>query len=321
VSLFRRRTRAGRQRRTCGPTDATEYLTCKDNDWIETVNSEWRGAAPAGDGAQLLDILMAWNQGIVIRQGENFVFANQAFADLCGYESPEAILAASPAVTLVAEHERERVSRYYAIRMAGGDAPIHYELQFLRKGGSPWWSEIQVQVVPWNGKPAVMMAINDISDRKHAEAKLSASEQRFRDLVEGSIQGLIVIVGDRPVFVNQAMADILGYDTPEELMRLETVDTFVHPEEIEERRAMRRARTRGVTVPTGMEFRCLRKDGSTVWVEARAKLIEWEGQAAVQGVYFDIGERKKAFYDLKDSETRFRDFAETASDWFWETDA
>jgi PAS domain S-box-containing protein len=285
------------------------------------VNSGWRDAAPVDDGTQLLDILRAWNQGIVIRQGEEFVFANQAFADLCGYDSPDAVLAAGPAIMLVAEHERERVSTYYAQRMAGLEAPTTYELQFLRKGGDPWWSETRVQVVPWNGRPAVMMAISDISDRKRAEVESKASEQRFRDLVEGSIQGFLVIVGDRPVFANQAMADILGYESPDELMSLDTVDTFVHPDEIERRRAMRQARTRGEDIPVGMEFRCLRKDGSTVWVEARVRLIEWEGQPAVQGVYFDIGERKMAFEALKDSEARFRDFAATASDWFWETDA
>ncbi|MBC8451734.1 MAG: PAS domain-containing protein, partial [Rhodospirillaceae bacterium] len=37
---------------------------------------------------QFLDILENWVQGIAIRQGDKFVYVNQAFADLCGYETP-----------------------------------------------------------------------------------------------------------------------------------------------------------------------------------------------------------------------------------------
>ena len=37
------------------------------------------------------------------------------------------------------------------------------------------------------------------------------------------------------------------------------------------------------------------------------------------GIIRDISERKRIERDIRDSEQRFRDFAESSSDWFWET--
>src|SRR5262249_12807279 len=62
----------------------------------------------------------------------------------------------------------------------------------------------------------------------------------------------------------------------------------------------------------------LRKDGSPWPVLVGGALFEGEGN---QGIAFviDLSERKRAENALRDSEERFRDYAETASDWLWET--
>jgi PAS domain S-box-containing protein len=153
---------------------------------VETLTSDRAEAVPGGDDVRFLDILENWNQGFAIRQGNSFVFVNQAFVDLCGYQSPEDVLSLGSSIPLVATHERERIGRYYEARVNGEDAPDSYVMKAVRKDGSLWWAENRVQSINWQGKPAVLIAINDISDRKHAEDALAESEERFKDFAEAA---------------------------------------------------------------------------------------------------------------------------------------
>jgi PAS domain S-box-containing protein len=146
------------------------------------------------------------------------------------------------------------------------------------------------------------------------------SEQQFRNLIEGSIQGVVVFVDDKPVFANQAMANILGHDGADDIIRMKSSSGFVHPAEIERIAGYRRDRLRGGAAPDIYEFRAVRKDGSIVWLESRPTIAEWDGKHAIQTACVDITQRKHAEQALSESEARFRDFAESTSDWFWETD-
>ncbi len=64
----------------------------------------------------------------------------------------------------------------------------------------------------------------------------------------------------------------------------------------------------------------VRKDGSILWVEIFANVIEYEGEPAIQAAYSDITERKKAEAALLESEEKFRALVEDLSDWVWELD-
>ena len=77
------------------------------------------------------------------------------------------------------------------------------------------WILVQEQALPGGGFVTIA---TDITERKRAEAALMESEARFRNMVEGSIQGVsIVNAARKPLFVNQALANIFGYDSPEEI--------------------------------------------------------------------------------------------------------
>ena len=153
--------------------------------------------------------------------------------------------------------------------MRGDPVPKTYEARALRKDGSTVWLDVRATRVEWDGQPAVQTVFVDITERKLAEEELRRSEQRLRNLVDGSIQGLIVHVHTAPKFANQALADILGYDTAAEILRLESVDDLVHPDDRERILEFREARLRGREAPTIMELRAVRKDGAAVWVELR----------------------------------------------------
>ena len=160
----------------------------------------------------------------------------------------------------------------------------------------------------------------DFAASEIAAAALRQSEQRLRNLVEGSIQGLIVDVGGTPKFANQAFADILGFANPAEVLRAESVYEFIHPDERDQILDLRAARQRGEPVPEIVEFRAVRTDGATIWVELRPMIVEWDGEQAIHATLVDITERKHAEQRLRDREEFFKDMAEMSADWFWEMD-
>ncbi len=150
--------------------------------------------------------------------------------------------------------------------------------------------------------------------------QLKDSEDRFRNLIEGSIQGILIHRNWTPLFLNPAYATILGYDSPEELMALGSVENHLAPYERERRRRYMEARMRGEPAPSQYEFDAVRKHGTIVTLQNVVSVVKWDGDQAIQSTIIDVTERRRAEEGLRWSEQRFRDFADTAADWFWELD-
>ena len=77
-------------------------------------------------------------------------------------------------------------------------------------------------------------------------------------------------------------------------------------------------------VSPSVEARLCRKDGSIIWTRSQGLVSRMSPSGApleLMGISVDISATKQALDDLRDSELRFRTFAELSSDWFWELDA
>ena len=117
------------------------------------------------------------------------------------------------------------------------------------------------------------------------------------------------------------MGKILGYST-EELKSLspEGVAGLIYNEDRTVFFKRLESRSHGEIANSSLEFRAVRKNGSIIWLEAFASLIEYMGQPAVQGMFLDIDERKKAGEILRESEQRYRELANSLPDIVFESD-
>ena len=136
--------------------------------------------------------------------------------------------------------------------------------------------------------------ISDVSDYKQREEKLAEHERGFRRLIEESIQGIVVIQNWRPVYANQAYAEIFGYSSPSEVLSLKSIRQLVSdPREFRDLENTL-ANPNAELMRSQLEFKGVRKDGTIVWLDNRMSLINWYGKIAVLSAVFDITEQKLA---------------------------
>jgi PAS domain S-box-containing protein len=190
-------------------------------------------------------------------------------------------------------------------------APLDCTFRMVTGEGALLWVRAMAQPSVGDGGDVVFDGYAyDITDRIETRQALKDSEERFRNLIEGSIEGIAIICDSDPVFVNQAFADMFGYESAEEVLASGSARRVIAPEDLDRITYYYWARLSGEEVPVNYEFRGRRKDGTLIWVECKARIVRWGGQPACQVTLFDITDRKQAEDELR----KFRSIVEASGE-------
>ncbi|MGA2673005.1 MAG: PAS domain S-box protein [Terracidiphilus sp.] len=152
----------------------------------------------------------------------------------------------------------------------------------------------------------------DVTQRCAAEKALKESEKKYREIFDGALEGIFqTSVEGRILTANRALAKILGYDSPEEIVAAIkdlARELWVDPD----RRATFIRQTEEYGFIRNFECQLKRKDGAIIWVAVNAgKLCGPDGRMqGLEGFLEDITERKQAAQGLEESEARSRRFFE-----------
>ena len=155
---------------------------------------------------------------------------------------------------------------------------------------------------------SVANTLAGIIKRKRAEEALKESEEKYRSIVENAQEGIYRTTPEgRFITVNRAMAEMLGYDSPEELIASFTDIThqlYVNPED---RTKLRRMIGEHGLVK-GFETQFRRKDGNRIWVSIHIRAVhDTNGRVLYyEGINEDITIRKQAEDERKQSFERLR---------------
>ncbi len=147
-----------------------------------------------------------------------------------------------------------------------------------------------------NKKTRVVGTITDVEERRRAERALAEAEKKYRTIVENAAGGLYQLTPEGIYLsANPAMARVLGYSTPEEMLRLiKNANGAVYPDPQERDAFARAVMTQDQLF--GYETQVATKDGSKIWVRENVRVVRDEQNNILyfEGSMEDITKRKEA---------------------------
>jgi PAS domain S-box-containing protein len=249
------------------------------------------------------------------RTDGTLITANEAFAQLLGYDSTETVLGLRLAQDVYADpEERSRlIAKYEAVGHGS-----NVEVRLKRRGGAPFWSEMSSHAVKNEDGSTLYFEtfVHDITARKTAEMGLRESEERYRMLFEGNPLPMLVydpatlaVLGANASAVRQ-----FGYSLGE-LLAMSVLDlTTPDNPDIE---SLRRGENRPDVVHVGPRSQ-RRKDRSVVDSDLTSLMISFAGRPARLVLLRDVTVERRAEMEQE----RLRQALETeAAEWQRTVDA
>lgn len=157
--------------------------------------------------------------------------------------------------------------------------------------------------------------LRDITERKRTETALIESEDNYRDIVENS-QELICTHDLRGniLSVNKKVEEAIGFSR-EKLGELNLSDILLPDTVAGLDNYLKEISTKGVA--KGIMYVKDRFGETRIWEYDNSLRTEGVAEPIVRGMAIDISERKRAEDNLRESEARFRNVADTAPVWIW----
>lgn len=141
-----------------------------------------------------------------------------------------------------------------------------------------------------------ILAFQDITKRQQTELALRQAEEKYRSIFENASEGLFQTTREgHYISANPALAKILGYDSPWDLMStVMNVEEQIYVDSQRRLDFIQLIDQQGEV--SGFEFKAYRKDGSIIWISenARAVFNDQNELLYYEGFVVDITERKTA---------------------------
>ncbi len=221
-----------------------------------------------------------------------FLAVNTSFEKLTGLKADDII--GKTCLELLPGTELIWIQRYGKVAMSGGTDHFENYSSELNK---------HYEVTAFQTAPNQFACVfHDVTKHVELSEHLKESEEKYRSLVEGSVQGMVVAQSNptRISFASSPMERISGY-SPEEITSFTPVEivALIHEEDRGDFFGNFESRLSGGDVDPNKKYRLIHKNGDVVWVEVFSTVIKYNGEPAVQAAFIDITDRERAEESLR----------------------
>ena len=259
------------------------------------------------------------SEAIFIAQDGNIKLPNSATMRLLGRTADE--IASCPYVQFIHPEDRGLVAERHRRRLAGEEVEIGYEFRFVTADGSVRWGRLNATRVEWEGRPATLNLVSDVTERRQAEHERFEALSRFSGFADASQYGMgMANLDGRIVYVNPTLTRVLGEKAPDDCLG-KRFPTYYSEE------ASRRIREE--VMPSLMEkgfwhgeLELQTADGRKIPTNENYFIIRDENDQPhyIADILTDITDRKHAEEKLRTSEAQLSNALRIAHAGHWEYD-
>ncbi len=218
---------------------------------------------------------------IIIENDMTISLVNAEFEKLSGYSKNE-IEGRMAFTRFIAEESLDMMKKYHRLRRDKPDeAPRNYEFCFVNRDGIKKTIYLTIGLIA--GTFQSVASFLDVTSAKKTQSALVESEKRFRELVENSLTGVLIIQGQRIVYQNPEQQRLFNF-MPADFKKIEFKN--IYPDDILKVRAFYDSIISRNTRRLDCDFRFYPpgKQGSRSalkWVYCRASIIDFRGEEAI----------------------------------------
>ena len=252
------------------------------------------------------------NEAILIAQDGLLKYVNPMTLKILGYS--EDLLTSRPFVEIIHPEDRERLFEAHSRRMRGEETQAVIQFRAIARDGTFRLADSHAIMISWEGKPATLNYITDITERNRAEAALRESEVKYRLIAENTADLISVLdMNLYFTYVSPASMRLRGY-TVEEAME-QTLEQVLTPESIrtgltlfEKEMQLEASGTANPDRTRILELEEYKKDGSRIWMEVSFSFLRDKDRKPV-GILMvsrDITERKRTEEEKRSLQERLQ---------------
>ncbi|HPD76629.1 MAG TPA: PAS domain S-box protein, partial [Methanoregulaceae archaeon] len=253
-------------------------------------------------------------EAITILQDGLHVYVNPRMASLVGI--PVQDLLGRSFLNGIWPDDRELLRTRYAQRCAGEDVPDSYDFRLIGPGGKALWVHLSVAKIPWQGRPATLYMMTDITGLKEAEATLAENQQRMMRVLEKEPLAAAFVNNDgNVVFINERFRQVFGY-SKDDIPTLDAWWPLAYPDPAY-RNHVREAWTSALSQSADRRQGFGPAEYTITTKSGEERVAETSGITFDDGflaTFVDITERRKAEEALKKNGEKFRIIAENMAD-------
>ncbi len=247
---------------------------------------------------------------VVIIQDGRHQFVNSAFSDLFGYTMKD--VKGLPLLDLVSDDDKETAIQHHQERLDGKrKMPKTFVYDIIARDGRKIKCALCGARIQYQGHPAVMATLRDITERRQMEEALRKSEEQFNLVMKASRDGLWDWdIKNNSIYASPRFSEIAGIDIS--TLTAGIWNSRLHPDDrdyvnhcLEDH-----LEKKG---PYDVEFRYRHENGHYIWLSTLGIALFDENKKAYRmlGSVRDITERKRAEEDLRESEKRLRQLSDS----------
>jgi PAS domain S-box-containing protein len=151
------------------------------------------------------------SKGVFVAQDGMLKFVNPMGVEILGHSKHD--LTTLPFTHFIHPDDRNMVMERHMRRMTGEKFATRYDFRILTSAGNMRWVELDSVTVQWEHRPAVLVFISDITDRKQAEDEILLEREKLKTLSDNAPFGMVLLnKAGRFTYINTKFTDLFGYD-------------------------------------------------------------------------------------------------------------